>query len=75
MNAARRVEELRQAAKSHSVKYKERVLDFITFSVGIAAFPENGSAAEELLQSADSCLYASKAKGRDCVTLATAHPS
>jgi diguanylate cyclase (GGDEF)-like protein/PAS domain S-box-containing protein len=72
-DAARRVEELRQAAKSHSVKYKEQVLDFVTFSVGIAGFPENGSAAEELLQSADSCLYASKAKGRDCVTLATSH--
>jgi GGDEF domain-containing protein len=48
-------------------------MDVVTFSVGIAGYPENGLAAEELLHAADSCLYESKANGRDCVTVATSH--
>jgi GGDEF domain-containing protein len=37
--------------------------------VGVAAFPEHGSTSEELLKIADQCLYESKARGRDVVTL------
>jgi diguanylate cyclase (GGDEF)-like protein/PAS domain S-box-containing protein len=74
-DAAKRVEDLRQAAKSHKITYKEQVMDAVTFSVGIAGYPENGLAAEELLHAADSCLYESKANGRDCVTVATSHPA
>jgi diguanylate cyclase (GGDEF)-like protein len=74
-DAAKRVEELRQAAKNHTITYKEQVMDVVTFSIGIAAYPENGLAAQELLHTADSCLYESKANGRDCVTVATSHPS
>ena len=73
--AAKRVEDLRQAAKVHRITYKEQVLDFVTFSVGIAAYPESGLAAEELLRTADTCLYESKANGRDCATVATSHES
>jgi diguanylate cyclase (GGDEF)-like protein len=76
-NAAKRVGELRQAAKRHKITYKEQVLDAVTFSVGIAAYPENGLTGEVLLQTADACLYESKANGRDCVTIATSrnwHP-
>jgi len=72
-DAAKRVEDLRQAAKSHEITYKEQVMDAVTFSVGIVGYPENGLAAEELLHAADSCLYESKANGRDCVTIATSH--
>jgi len=74
-DAAKRVEDLRQAAKAHEITYKEQVMDAVTFSVGIAGYPENGLAAEELLHAADSCLYESKANGRDCVTVATTHQS
>jgi diguanylate cyclase (GGDEF)-like protein/PAS domain S-box-containing protein len=74
-NAAKRVEELRQVAKRHKINYKEQVLDAVTFSVGIAAYPENALTGEELLQTADTCLYESKASGRDCVTIATSHKS
>jgi diguanylate cyclase (GGDEF)-like protein/PAS domain S-box-containing protein len=69
-DAAKRVEDLRQAAKSHEITYKEQVMDAVTFSVGIAGYPENGLAAAELLRTADNCLYESKANGRDCVTVA-----
>src|SRR5260370_31865143 len=72
-DAAKRVEDLRQAAKSHEITYKEQVMDAVTFSVGIAGYPENGLAAEELLRSADRRLYESKANARDCVTIATSH--
>ena len=74
-DAAKRVEDLRQAAKSHRVTYREQVMDVVTFSVGIAGYPENGLAAEELLHAADSCLYESKANGRDRVTVASSRPS
>ena len=69
--AAKRVEELRQIAKAHKITYKEQKLDAVTFSVGIAAYPEDASTSEDLLRAADACLYESKAKGRDCVTIAT----
>jgi len=72
-NAAKRVEELRQVAKRHKIVYKEQELGAVTFSVGIAAYPENASTGEELLLAADNCLYQSKANGRDCVTIATSH--
>ncbi len=67
-NAAMRVEQLRQTAKKFKVSHKEQILDTVTFSIGIAAYPEDASSGEELLQIADACLYESKAKGRDCVT-------
>jgi diguanylate cyclase (GGDEF)-like protein len=70
INAAKRVEDLRRATKGHRITYREQVLDFVTFSVGIAAYPENASTAEELVHTADRCLYESKAKGRDCITIA-----
>jgi diguanylate cyclase (GGDEF)-like protein/PAS domain S-box-containing protein len=70
-NAAERVEELRQVVKKHKITYKEQVLDTVTFSVGIATYPENGLTGEELLRAADTGLYESKANGRDCLTIAT----
>jgi len=74
-DAAKRVEELRQIAKMHKITCKEQVLDTVTFSVGIAAYPENGLTGEELFQTADACLYESKANGRDCATIATSRKS
>jgi PleD family two-component response regulator len=46
------------------------MLDAVTFSAGIAAYPENGDTGADLLQAADNCLYESKASGRDRVTVA-----
>jgi diguanylate cyclase (GGDEF)-like protein/PAS domain S-box-containing protein len=73
-DAAKRIEDLRRAAKSHRITHKDQLMDFVTFSVGIAAYPENGLTAEELLHTADNCLYQSKANGRDCVTVASCPP-
>ena len=37
----------------------------LTFSVGVASFPENGDNWEQILEKADEGLYAAKQKGRD----------
>jgi diguanylate cyclase (GGDEF)-like protein len=37
---------------------------FLSASVGIASFPEDGASAEELLKSADTAMYRAKAGGR-----------
>ena len=40
-------------------------------SIGVAHFPEDGRAPEDLLRAADVALYAAKAQGRDRVVVAT----
>jgi diguanylate cyclase (GGDEF)-like protein/PAS domain S-box-containing protein len=68
-DAERRANELRAEAKKLSISHRETKLGPITFSIGLAAFPEHGSTAEELFRVADECLYESKAQGRDRVTV------
>jgi diguanylate cyclase (GGDEF)-like protein/PAS domain S-box-containing protein len=68
-NAAIRADALRAQVKDLRLQYKNQTLGVVTISVGIAAFPEHGSSATELLKIADQCLYESKARGRDVVTL------
>ena len=41
-----------------------------TLSLGVAAFPEHGTTPEDLLAAADTAVYASKAAGRDRVSVA-----
>jgi diguanylate cyclase (GGDEF)-like protein len=69
-DAAIRADALRSEVKSLRLHYKKQPLGPLTISVGVAAFPEHGSTFEELLKIADQCLYASKNRGRDVVTVA-----
>jgi diguanylate cyclase (GGDEF)-like protein len=71
-DAAARANELREAARFLKVVYKGMPLDPVTLSIGVASYPEHASNGEELMQMADKCLYVSKAKGRDRVTVAVA---
>lgn len=66
--AAARSNELRHRVKKLMVRHKDRLIDSVTLSIGIAAFPDSGATAEELLRAADTYLYESKRKGRDLVT-------
>jgi len=69
-DAAIRADMLRAEVKSLRLQYKKQTLGSLTVSIGIAAFPEHGSTSDELLKIADQCLYESKARGRDVVTVA-----
>jgi diguanylate cyclase (GGDEF)-like protein len=69
-DAAIRVNALRSEVKSLRLQYKKKALGQLTLSAGVAAFPEHGSTSHDLLKIADQCLYESKARGRDIVTVA-----
>jgi diguanylate cyclase (GGDEF)-like protein len=69
--AAKRSEDLRVAIKKLRIRHEGKILDGITLSMGIAAFPQHASNEEELLRLADITLYQSKSRGRDRVTIAT----
>jgi len=71
-DAAKRAATLCEAVKTIGLRYRGQPIDQVTFSIGIAAFPEHGQTGEELLLIADRCLYQSKAEGRDRVTVAVA---
>ena len=70
-DAAIRADALRSEVKRLRLRYKKEPVGPLTISVGVAAFPEHGSTSDELLKMADECLYESKARGRDVVTLAS----
>ena len=53
----------------HSFIFRGRVMK-ITASVGIASFPVDGVAMEDLINRADEALYFSKRHGRNSITLA-----
>jgi diguanylate cyclase (GGDEF)-like protein/PAS domain S-box-containing protein len=70
-NAGLRAEGLREEVRGLKLEYKNTRLGPISISVGVAAFPDHSSSAEELLKVADQCLYQSKTNGRDRVTVAS----
>ena len=65
-----RAEALRQGVRQIEIHHNQQMLDRITLSVGVAAFPQHGSNVETLIQAADAALYAAKSAGRDRVMLA-----
>jgi diguanylate cyclase (GGDEF)-like protein/PAS domain S-box-containing protein len=69
-DAAARARALCSEVKRLRLEYKNQLLGTLTLSVGVAAFPEHGSTGPGLLKIADKCLYESKTRGRDMVTVA-----
>ncbi|MFI5180985.1 MAG: diguanylate cyclase [Thermoanaerobaculia bacterium] len=65
-----RAEQIREAAKQLRVHHGERALEPITLSLGVAAFPQNGTSRDVLVQNADVALYRAKQEGRDRVSVA-----
>lgn len=65
-DAYRRAESLREDARAQWVPYGPGV----TVSIGVAAYPEDGSTTRGLLDAADTALYRAKAEGRDRVVAA-----
>ena len=68
--ARERAEILREKTKQLQVQYKEKILEPITISLGVAVYPEHGSTCETILKSADDALYKAKRDGRDRVVVA-----
>jgi diguanylate cyclase (GGDEF)-like protein len=69
-NALALAERLRSEIQALELEPGSPPLEPIHISLGVAAFPEHGRNAEELLKSADWALYQAKKRGRDQVITA-----
>lgn len=68
--ARQRAEKLRKAVKQLAVRDEDRVLDPVSLSLGVAAFPRHGMTPNAVLRAAAGALSRAKAEGRDRVILA-----
>jgi diguanylate cyclase (GGDEF)-like protein len=66
-DARQRVEQIRLLVKGLQIRHEDQILGRLTVSGGVAASPEHGSTAADLLRAADDALYAAKQAGRDRV--------
>jgi diguanylate cyclase (GGDEF)-like protein len=66
----RRAEELRISFQQLSIKHRDIVLGKVTLSLGVAALPDHGTTAADLLAAADGALLRAKVEGRDRVLIA-----
>jgi diguanylate cyclase (GGDEF)-like protein len=65
-----RAEQLRQSIERHRVTHRDRLLDPVTVSLGVAIYPDHGETFEELFRAADTALYEAKSDGRNRVKAA-----
>ncbi|MGA2000058.1 MAG: diguanylate cyclase [Terriglobales bacterium] len=73
LNAARqRAETLKGQVRSLQVHHRGQTLRQVTVSIGIAAYPDNGTSAQEMITAADKALYLAKTSGRDRIVVADA---
>jgi diguanylate cyclase (GGDEF)-like protein/PAS domain S-box-containing protein len=66
-----RGERFRAKMRDLTIMRQGKSLGMITFSIGVAAFPQHGMSPKELMASADAALYEAKRGGRDQVVVAT----
>ncbi len=66
-----RGERLRSKMRELNIMHQGKALGTVTFSVGVAAFPEHGVSPKELMLAADAALYEAKRGGRDRVAVAS----
>ena len=59
-----RAELICKDTKQFHLQFEGQSLEAITFSLGVAVFPENGSTSATLLKTADNALYRAKREGR-----------
>jgi diguanylate cyclase (GGDEF)-like protein/PAS domain S-box-containing protein len=57
-------------SKQFHLQFEGQILEPATLSLGVAAFPENGSTSAAVLRAADAALYRAKRKGRARVIVA-----
>jgi diguanylate cyclase (GGDEF)-like protein len=68
--ARQRAETLKGQVRNLQVHHRGQTLRQITISIGVAAYPDHGSSAQEMINAADKALYRAKASGRDKVVVA-----
>jgi diguanylate cyclase (GGDEF)-like protein/PAS domain S-box-containing protein len=68
-DAAKRVEEWREALNKHPLEAESGDIVRVKFTAGIASFPIHGTSMEEVVNYADVALYRAKARGRDCTNV------
>jgi len=60
----------RVGEQSNHLKIEGKTLEAVTFSMGVAVFPENGTTKSAILRAVDAALYRAKHEGRGRVVLA-----
>ena len=71
-SACQRAESLKEQVRSLQIHHRGETLRKVTVSIGVAAFPDHGTSAQEIINRADKALYIAKASGRDRVIVAQA---
>jgi diguanylate cyclase (GGDEF)-like protein len=66
----RRAIELLAATRGLQVAHRGQLLGPVTFSVGVAAYPDHGTTREALLRAADAAVYRAKHEGRNQIAVA-----
>ena len=69
-NTRLRAERYCQDIKTLQLEHAGHSLGTLTFSIGVAAYPEHGSLSSEVLKAVDLALYRAKQAGRDQVAVA-----
>lgn len=69
--AEMRAEVIRDRVAKSRLEVNGVELSSPTVSIGVATFPAHGETPHRLLRTADKALYTAKARGRDCVVVAT----
>jgi len=70
LESRRRATEVLEVARDFQVAHRGQLLGPITFSVGVAAYPDHGTTGEGLLRAADTAVYRAKHEGRDQIVVA-----
>ena len=68
--AQHRSEEIRKEFHKMKFLYDKKILDNLSLSIGVAAYPAHGDSAEDIFRCADRALYLAKAGGRNRVIAA-----
>ena len=68
--AQQRSEDIRNEFHKMEFLNENKILDNLSLSIGVAAYPIHGKTAEDLIRCADSALYRAKSEGRNRVIAA-----
>jgi diguanylate cyclase (GGDEF)-like protein len=63
-------ERLRRTVEDHRFCQRKSLAVALTVSIGVAAFPQHGRSADEMIHFADTAMYEAKRDNRNCVRVA-----